>query len=109
MNENDLAYIAGFFDGEGCATIRMVKGSNGKRYPRLEARVSQNDRAVLDWIVEQFGCGKVYEKPDHRTTTMAHDLHMFYRSGRIFLTAIEPYLKVKKNHVTALLDQAGRE
>lgn len=105
----DLAYIAGFFDGEGSATIRMVKGSNDKRYPRLEARLTQNDREVLDWIQEYFGLGKVYVKKDERTVNTGHSLQMYYKSARIFLTAIEPYLRVKQAHVKALLDEAGRE
>lgn len=104
-----MAYIAGFFDGEGSATIRMVKAANGKRYARVEARIAQNDRAVLDWIVELFGFGKVYAKRDARTPNVNHSLHMFYKSGRIFLTEIEPYLKVKKSHVTKILDECGRE
>jgi len=109
MDEKDLAYIAGFFDGEGTATIRMVKSSNGKRYPRVEARISQNDREVLDWIAELFGFGQVYAKPDSRTTNLNHSYQAFHKSGRIFLTAIEPFLKVKKEHVTKILNQCGRE
>lgn len=109
MTENDLAYIAGFFDGEGSATIRMVKAGNGKRYPRVEARLSQNDRAVLDWVVDLFGFGKVYAKVDPRTPNVNHSYQAFHKSGRLFLTAIEPYLKVKKVHVGQILDEVGRE
>src|SRR5438309_1289519 len=85
MDEKDLAYIAGFFDGEGNATIRMVKGSNGKRYPRLEARLTQNDRVVLDWIQSHYG-GGVYEKKDPRTVNIGHALCLSYRKARVFLT-----------------------
>lgn len=109
MTENDLAYVAGFFDGEGCATIRMVKAGNGKRYPRVEARISQNNREVLDWIKESFGFGGVYEKGLSVAGNMGYTYNAMHKSGRIFLTAIEPYLKVKKAHVTNILDQCGRE
>jgi LAGLIDADG DNA endonuclease family protein len=109
MNDFDLSYIAGFFDGEGCATIRMVKAKNGKRYPRLEARLAQNDRAVLDWVAESFGVGKVRAKKDIRNPNTNHEYAVTYRAARIFLTAIEPYLKVKKILVTSLLNEAGRE
>lgn len=108
MNEFDYAYIAGFFDGEGDAGIRHVKATkNGERYPRLQVRLTQNDRAVLEWIQSEFG-GSVYEKSDIRTVNMNHALSMSHRKARIFLTAIEPYLRVKKDKVSALLDEQGR-
>ena len=106
VNVEDLAYIAGFFDGEGCAYINYPKAhKNGKRYPRLNAKVAQNDRDVLDWIQGLLGCGNVHKK----RTADCYDLVFTYKSARIFLTAIEPYLRVKKANVTALLDITGRE
>lgn len=109
MEEIDLAYIAGFFDGEGDCAIRMPKARNGKRYPKLEARLTQNDRAVLEWVQREFGRGSIHAKKDDRITSIGHSLQFSALSARIFLTAIEPYLKVKKEKVTSLLDQTGRE
>ncbi len=109
MKETDLAYVAGFFDGEGDCGIRMPKARNGKRYKKLEARLTQNDRAVLEWVKELFDCGSIHAKKDDRTPNTCHALQFSYRSARVFLTAIEPYLKVKKEHVTKLLDECGRE
>lgn len=109
MNENDLSYIAGFFDGEGCAALRMVKNSSGNRTARVEARIGQNDREVLDWIQKEFGFGRVFVKKDKRNPNLHHSLQFTWKSARVFLTTIEPYLKIKKAHVTQILDQCGRE
>lgn len=110
MDEYDLAYVAGFFDGEGSATIRMVKATkNGKRYPRLEARITQNTVEVLEWIRDSFGFGGVYAKADKRAINECWDLRFSHKSARLFLTAIEPHLRIKRAHVTSLLDVAGRE
>lgn len=109
MEEIDLAYIAGFFDGEGCAYMSNPKASNGKRYPKLTAKISQNDRAVLDWIVEEFGFGRIYEKKVNSAGNINHYISFAHRQARIFLTAIEPYLKVKKSNVSKILDEVGRE
>jgi hypothetical protein len=112
MDTHKLAYIAGLFDGEGSARISMVKNKNGKHYKKIEARVTQCDREVLDWIIEEFGFGKVYIKSDKRGDLLGwktcHDLVFAYRMARTFLTAIEPYLKIKKQHITSLLDLEGR-
>lgn len=108
-----LAYIAGLFDGEGSARTSTPKASNGKRYSKLEARIAQSDRIILDWIESEFGFGKVYSKADKRAVangwTDVHDYVVAYKQARKFLTAIEPFLRIKKEKVSSLLDEHGRE
>lgn len=53
MNREELAWAAGFFDGEGSTFIKMNRAERpyGKRiyiYPQVVLSVGQNDRAVLD-------------------------------------------------------------
>lgn len=54
--QTDIAYLAGFFDGEGSVYIVITK----KGYVRIEVSISQKHRAVLNWIVANFG-GKIYQ------------------------------------------------
>lgn len=49
---NDLAYLAGFFDGEGCITIRKQKNNT---LHSLAIEITQKGRIVLDWIEERYG------------------------------------------------------
>lgn len=108
MNEIDLSYIAGFFDGEGSAFISQPKASNnGKRYARVTAKISQNDKAILDWIASLYGFGKIYIKNDGRVNTN-HYIVFAHRQARYFLSSIEPYLRVKRENVSSILDQFGR-
>lgn len=114
MNDITLAYIAGLFDGEGSARILQTKSSkNGKYYQKLEVRIAQADREVLDWIANEFGFGKVYSKSDKRAAENGwkecHDYVVAYRMARKFLSAIEPFLFIKKQKVSELLDEQGRE
>jgi hypothetical protein len=112
MENTTLAYIAGLFDGEGSARTSTPKASNGKRYPKLEVRIAQADRDVLDWIKSEFGFGSVYSKADKRAAANGwkecYDYVVAHRMARKFLTAIEPFLVVKKEKVAALLDEHGR-
>jgi hypothetical protein len=55
MNE-ELAWAAGFFDGEGSTTVCRV--SQTRAYPRVG--VGQIDRDVLDRFADAVGVGKVY-------------------------------------------------
>lgn len=110
MDEKDKAYIAGFFDGEGSAFMGHPKAhKNGKRYNRLEAKISQNSREVLDWIAGLFGFGRIYARgiSEHHPQ-INHNICFTYKQAQIFLTAIEPFLIVKRENVTNLLDEAGR-
>ena len=99
MTEVELSYIAGFFDGEGYVTVQYPKGRNGKRYKKLWVSISQVDRAVLDWICEQYG-GGVYSKADKRVEKNGwqecFQYGIAYRQAEAFLKDILPYLKFKK-------------
>jgi hypothetical protein len=102
MDKMFLSYVAGFFDGEGSAY------SVGNK---LTAKISQIDRRPLDLIVEEFGCGKVYTGVNKRRPDLqpVSQVVFAWKTARYFLTQIEPYLIVKKDNVSALLDQNGRE
>lgn len=55
----ELAWAAGFFDGEGSTCIsRTTKG--GHKYQKPHIEVAQSDRAVLDRMRAILGIGKVY-------------------------------------------------
>ena len=109
--DNFEVYVAGFFDGEGSCAVKTYK-SKGREYERLVARIAQVDRRVLDQIVEYYGCGQVVEKYDKRAAErgwkICHEVVFTNLSARKLLVSIEPFLIVKKDHVTSCLDQAGR-
>lgn len=60
MKQNDIAYLAGFFDGEGSVYVSLNRG----KYLRIEVSISQKHRAVLNWIVLNYG-GKIYQSEGH--------------------------------------------
>jgi len=58
-NREELAWAAGFFDGEGCTTYHL--GKHQRKYPRL--RVSQsgnNGNELLERFKNAIGFGIVY-------------------------------------------------
>lgn len=52
---NELAWAAGFFDGEGCTTYNT---SGGHRYPALV--IAQVEREPLERFMAAVGMGKIY-------------------------------------------------
>jgi hypothetical protein len=62
----DLAWAAGFFDGEGCFTAKSgwAHGhSYPQKYPRAE--IAQKDPEVLLRFKAIVNCGKVYTYPPY--------------------------------------------
>jgi hypothetical protein len=53
LNENEIAYAAGLFDGEGC--ILICRNSAGSYW--LQTRVTNTNRDILEWMKHRFGGG----------------------------------------------------
>lgn len=108
-----IAYYAGFFDGEGSVFVQTYKDRHGKERKRLTATLTQVDRQVLDNLVGLLGCGKVYKKGDNRAIKngwkICYHVRFTDRQARLLLGTIEPFLVVKKEKVTDLLDEFGRD
>jgi hypothetical protein len=90
MDENDLSYGAGLFDGEGCFRI-----NNGKKAKYGHASVSMTNTSyeLLEFMTK-FG-GKIYPSRTPRKKT-AWQWSMQTREGVLnFTKTILPYLREK--------------
>jgi hypothetical protein len=93
----DWAYAAGFVDGEGCiAVVRSFKPRSGRYVYGVNVVVSNNDRAVLEWmqgmwsgwvVVVPGRQGKSRENWSWRTSSL---------KAQPFLAGIKPWLKIKQ-------------
>ncbi len=50
---NDVAYIAGFFDGEGCVRIKRANQGGNSYY--ITATITNSNKAILEYIKDIFG------------------------------------------------------
>jgi len=100
VSKEDLAYIAGLFDGEGS----IYMGVKGARC-RIEFQITSSNRDVLDWVAIKIG-GYVYQR--HVKTKNqyilsyqpVYDLRIHNHSGvKRALVVLLPYLKIKKERV----------
>lgn len=107
MDENYLAWLAGFVDGEGsvCLSVVVRTGSSGRRnmnfFPVVSVHQHAQHREVLDEVVERFGFGKVYLRNKRK---MAHYQPTNQEDAVRFLSALQPYLKVKNRQAGLLLE-----
>jgi hypothetical protein len=92
INSVVLAYVAGFFDGEG--TIRIQNHKYNNSYS-LHCGIWQVDRTPLDYIALYFG-GTVRMRKKQGNANDQWVWQSTSRNALQFLQAIEPFLVVKK-------------
>lgn len=88
-----IAYFAGFFDGEGTVDIRHRK-THGGQYCRFELRVSVPQVVVSPLIELQANYGGSLCKPKKASTT---NWVITGRQAIKFLSDVVPHLRVKKD------------
>jgi hypothetical protein len=98
----ELAYLAGFLDGEGTFTVYKVKQPNTTVYNALIS-ASQNSRPVLDWIHNTFG-GKIFQLNKTGNREVGYQWMLKEKFELIaLLPQLFSYLKVKDLQARLLL------
>lgn len=99
---HDVAWAAGFFDGEGYVTIqkRNSKAKSGKRYESYYLRIGINHVAVepLDEMLRIFG-GTIRKQSAHTVVGNRHQRHSWQMSctqAKEALIQMMPYFRNKQ-------------
>lgn len=99
----DLAYIAGFLDGDGSLMLQLKKRSDGKSKFRFMSTICfyQDTRHEknLHWIRKILGKGYISQRKDGMSELRING----YASVKNILNLLKPYLKFKKIQTEALL------
>ena len=99
----ELAYIAGFLDGDGSLMLQLKKRSDSKRAIRFMVTICfyQDTRheKTLYWIQEFLGIGYISRRNDGMTELRING----YKQIRNILTSLSPYVRFKKLQTLALL------
>jgi len=95
LKPEELSYVAGFFDGEGCVYAGYRRGKNGNRNGCvLNAEIANCDKGILEMFREWFGgsLNPHYQSPRWK---VRWQWDLASRQAEAFLTAILPYLRLK--------------
>ncbi len=99
MSDTDLAYIAGFFDGEGSIFV-----SKSKKQYFLTVSISNTNLLVLESIRRIMG-GGISKSPDKRENcSQLFRLRLYCNEAKKFLERILPYLKIKKEQAKLAIE-----
>jgi hypothetical protein len=119
MNDTDIAYIAGLFDGEGSINIRRAfekkknHKKNGYRMSnsmRISMEITMTDRSVLIWLHEVLGVGTLRPKKVKGKRTDGTPYLKQYKWRCVFRDAFKvccllfPYAHTKLGKITQVIE-----
>lgn len=99
VSEIDLAYIAGFFDGEGCVAIDLAKHA-GINKQQLTVTIVNTYKPLIDELHSHYG-GSIMESNGR---FIAYRLCWRSRKAARFLQDVLPYLKIKRAEAELALE-----
>jgi hypothetical protein len=105
LTETEKAYIAGFFDGEGCINISKYQGKNN-RTPSyyLQVIIAQNGFVTLSQIREWAGVGAL-----NQVSPKIYHWTISSQEAANFLKIILPYLHNKAAEANVAIDFQSRQ
>lgn len=98
---DDLIYLAGLFDGEGCvAAYERKDGQFGSHIS-----IGNIDGRIMNWLEDHFG-GKVYanKRIKQGGTRIFYSWQIKVRDSRKLLSELIPFLILKKEQIEYLVE-----
>lgn len=100
ISKIDMAWVAGFYEGEGCAGFFKIHNTRA-----LRVNIAQKDKTPLEKIRRLFGFGAIHR----HSTSNVYYLYFSATSSRIFLNSIKSYIvskyKIKQLNRALKLDK----
>ena len=118
-SSEDIAYIAGLFDGEGSIYYarrpERKKKHKGKGYrisnaQRISMEITMTDQSVLIWVHEILGVGTLRKKPrkgfrvDGTKYLMQYKWRCTFRDAYYVCCLLYPYAHTKLEKIQKIID-----
>ena len=104
---NNLAYIAGFLDGDGSLMLQIKKRSDTKRGVRFMTTIclyqdTRHEKPLL-WMRKVFRIGYISRRKDGISELRING----YKSVEKILLQLQPFIKFKSIQTKALIEACG--
>jgi len=101
--ETEIAYIAGFLDGDGSLMLQVKKRNDSSRGARFMATIclyqDSRHQAPLSWMRTRLKCGYVSQRNDGMTELRING----FSQVRETLELLQSYLRFKKKQAKLLI------
>jgi|TARA_B100002003_G_scaffold166688_1_gene154822 hypothetical protein len=117
VNQNDIAYIAGLFDGEGSVSYyqRKEKQKNKKKaynYWVIRCEMSMTDQYVMEWFYKTLDVGTLTKRLPTKSWVGRETQWRWrcgYRDAYSFAKIIWPHTQVKLHKIEQIIDHYNPE
>ena len=104
MNKLDLAYLAGFFDGEGCIHYSFKKHSHCRKVSsECWIQLTSTNQTIVESLKTDFG-GFTFSYKLYKRRKIVYTWKVAARKLFPVLRLLEPYMRIKRDHARLLLD-----
>ena len=111
MTENDIAYFAGLFDGEGSVYFKKTKQVKHNRPGKpihnvtvIRMEIAMTDKDTIKWCHDLFKCGHFGERKVKEGYKRQWRWRVAHRDALHVAIAIWPYTKTKLHKVEQIID-----
>jgi len=107
--ETDLAWVAGFIDGEACITIRKYKGQKAVNFThQLDIHLSNTSREALEKVQSVLGVGVIHSIPQRAKLGFKETWQFVIvaNQAEAALRQVLPYLIAKRREADIALEFA---
>lgn len=104
ISRENLFYIAGFLDGDGCIKVQIIKKSDYVLQYQIRVTVTFFQKSTrlsfLEWLKQEIGCGNIRSKLSDGVSEYAI---VGIDNVQPLLTALQPMLRVKSAQAKIVL------
>ena len=112
IGTDNIGYVAGLFDAQGCVTCKQKKikrkDRGGKTYNQwyIRCEITLPNKATIEWIHEVLGFGWSAEKKYHTKSKYKKQWRWCcgYRDALLFAKLIWPYIQIKLHQIENIID-----
>jgi hypothetical protein len=106
VEQTDLAWAAGFIDGEGCIRVdKYYSRTSVNPSHALSLSVSNTNREILKWFKNFFGMGHISKNGKNPLSKRnSYQWRVYSDDAAKVLTGVLPYLREKKEQADYALD-----
>src|SRR5258708_10271116 len=104
IDKLNLAYVAGFLDGDGSIMLQIHRRESGKSKFRIKTVIcfyqDSSHKAEIEWVKETLGCGYIYNRSDGICELRIEGFQKVFE----VLSKLQPFLRFKTKQASLILD-----
>lgn len=96
MNNLDIAWLAGLWEGEGYFGVVYRTRASGNTHPRLTCEIKMTDLDIIERVARLLDGRIVTKKPKYEHYKMLYYVRLYDSRAAEFMRLIRPYMGIRR-------------